>query len=110
MPAALLSGGAAGTFPPLHGDCMNKPRHSALPPNLAPLGLDRVEAAAFIGVSMTLFDQLVREGSMPQPRMAKGRLVWHRTEVEKAFSALPIRSAEGAGGAASSWAGVGVQE
>ena len=80
---------------------MSKNRHSALPPTLAPLGLDRVEAAAFIGVGMTLFDQLVREGAMPQPRTIKGRLVWHRTELEKAFAALPVRSAEGGAG---SWA------
>ncbi len=81
---------------------MTKPRHSALPPTLAPLGLDRVEAAAFIGVGVTMFDQLVREGTMPQPRTIKGRLVWHRAELEKAFSALPVRSAEGDRGG---WAG-----
>jgi predicted DNA-binding transcriptional regulator AlpA len=81
---------------------MSKHRHSALPPTLAPLGLDRVEAAAFIGVSVTTFDLLVREGTMPQPRAIKARLVWHRAELEKAFSALPVRAAEGAGG---SWAG-----
>jgi predicted DNA-binding transcriptional regulator AlpA len=73
---------------------MSKPRHSALPPTLAPLGLDRVECAAFIGVGVTTFDQLVREGIMPQPRTIKGRLVWHRTEIEKAFAALPVRAAE----------------
>lgn len=78
-----------------------KPRHSALPPTLAPLGLDRVEAAAFIGIGVTTFDQLVREGTMPQPRTIKGRLVWHRTELEKAFSALPVRSPDAGG---SSWA------
>lgn len=81
---------------------MTKPRHSALPPTLAPLGLDRVECAAFIGVGVTMFDQLVREGIMPQPRIIKGRLVWHRTEIEKAFAALPVRQPEGGGG---SWAG-----
>jgi excisionase family DNA binding protein len=80
---------------------MPKPRHSALPPTLAPLGLDRVEAAAFIGVSVTTFDDLVRKGTMPQPRMIGSRLVWHRAELEKAFAALPVRAAEGGG----SWAG-----
>ena len=59
-------------------------------------------ALGFIGVGVTLFEQLVREGAMPQPRTIKGRLVWHRAELEKAFSALPVRAAEGAGG---SWAG-----
>jgi predicted DNA-binding transcriptional regulator AlpA len=81
---------------------MIKQRHSVLPPNLAPIGIDRVEAAAFIGIGVTTFDQLVREGTMPQPRTIKGRLVWHRTELEKAFAALPVRSSETGGG---SWTG-----
>lgn len=81
---------------------MPKPRHSALPLTLAPLGLDRVEAAAFIGVGVTTFDDLVRKGVMPQPRMIGSRLVWHRAELEKAFNALPVRAAADAGG---SWAG-----
>jgi predicted DNA-binding transcriptional regulator AlpA len=81
---------------------MPKPRHSALPPTLAPLGLDRVEAAAFIGVSVTMFDDLVRKGAMPQPRMIGSRLVWHRAELEKAFNALPVRTVEGDRGG---WAG-----
>ncbi|MCC6718228.1 MAG: hypothetical protein IT555_10115 [Acetobacteraceae bacterium] len=79
-----------------------KPRHSALPPTLAPIGLDRPEAAAFIGVGVTTFDHLVREGTMPQPRLIKGRLVWDRVAVEKAFACLPMRAVETGGG---SWAG-----
>jgi len=81
---------------------MTKPRHAALPPTLEPFGVDRVEAAALICVGVTTFDQLVRDGTMPQPKMIKGRLVWDVAALRKAFAALPVRSADGGAG---SWAG-----
>jgi hypothetical protein len=65
---------------------------SLLPDNLAPVGINREQAAALIGISATLFDRLVREGLMPDARVVFGRLVWDVHEVATAFRALPHRS------------------
>ena len=53
------------------------------------LGLARVEAAEYIGVSPSLFDQMVEDGRMPQPKPINSRRVWSRTQIEKAFANLP---------------------
>ena len=39
-------------------------------------GLSRIEAAMFIGVSASKFDELVNDGRMPTPRQIDGRKVW----------------------------------
>ncbi len=54
-----------------------------------PLGLSREEAAFMVGVRTTLFDEMVKDGRMPQPHMAGSRVVWDRDEVSVAFKALP---------------------
>lgn len=64
-------------------------RHAALPPTLAPRGLSRVEAAAYIGVSPTLFDSMVGDGRMPKPKPMNARMVWDRLRLDAAFEALP---------------------
>jgi len=64
-------------------------RKEALPANCPPIGLDRVEAAAYVGVSATLFDILVREGVMPPAKRLRSRRVWSRAQLDKAFAALP---------------------
>ena len=53
-------------------------RPAILPPTLAPRGLSRTEAAAYIGVSPTLFDHLVRDRRMPPPKRINARTVWDR--------------------------------
>jgi hypothetical protein len=53
------------------------------------LGLTRTEAACYIGVSCALFDELVLDGRMPQPKLINSRKVWSRQSVEKAFLDLP---------------------
>lgn len=68
-------------------------RADALPPSLPPLGLSRGEAAAYVGVSPVLFDDLVRDGRMPQPKCLNRRLVWDRRTLDSAFAELPDRSA-----------------
>ena len=60
---------------------------------LEPLGLSREDAAAFIGLSPTKFDQLVSDGRMPNPRQADGRVLWSRLDLIDAFDALPQRAA-----------------
>jgi hypothetical protein len=66
-----------------------KPRHRALPPNLSPLGVSRDEAAAFVGVSVSKFDQLVNDGRMTPPKRIDGRKVWDTRALTAAFDALP---------------------
>jgi predicted DNA-binding transcriptional regulator AlpA len=49
----------------------------------------REEAAAYIGVGVTKFDQMVSDGRMPRPKRIDGRCVWDRVAVDRAFAALP---------------------
>lgn len=53
------------------------------------LGLDRQEAAEYIGVGTTLFDEMVADGRMPKPKIINARRVWSRPLLEKAFALLP---------------------
>lgn len=64
-------------------------RHDILPASLPPRGLSRQEAAAYIGIGATKFDQMVDDGRMPQPKRIDGRKVWDRLRLDTAFAALP---------------------
>lgn len=68
-----------------------------LPPSLAPRGLSRVQAAAYIGVGATKFDEMVADGRMPQPRQIDGRLVYDLRQLDEAFDALPTRGEDDEG-------------
>jgi len=61
---------------------------SCLPPSLAPRGLSRVQAAEYIGVGVTKFDEMVGDGRMPRPKRIDGRNVWDRIKLDEAFAAL----------------------
>jgi predicted DNA-binding transcriptional regulator AlpA len=63
-------------------------RYEAVPPPTR-RGLSRVEAAGYIGVSPTLFDRMVADGSMPPPKRVCGRVIWDRKALDRAFEALP---------------------
>lgn len=52
-------------------------------------GLNRHQAAAYVGVSPSLFDQLVKDGRMPQAKRANGRTIWDRIALDDAFDRLP---------------------
>ncbi|GEC39769.1 helix-turn-helix transcriptional regulator [Sinorhizobium meliloti] len=54
-----------------------------------PRGLSREEAARYIGVGLTKFDEMVRDRRMPKARAIDGRRVWDRVELDIAFSELP---------------------
>jgi predicted DNA-binding transcriptional regulator AlpA len=56
---------------------------------ITPRGLSRVEAAIYIGISPSLFDQMVKDGRMPAPKAINGRVVWDRYRLDEAFEALP---------------------
>jgi predicted DNA-binding transcriptional regulator AlpA len=65
-----------------------------------PLGMRREAAAQYLGLSASKFDEMVKDGRMPQPKRIDGCVVWDRRELELAFQVLPIRDAE------NSWEGV----
>jgi predicted DNA-binding transcriptional regulator AlpA len=66
-----------------------RPRPDILPSSLPPRGLSRVQAAAYIGVSPSLFDEMVIDGRMPKPTRINSRTVWDRVKLDDAFAALP---------------------
>ena len=53
----------------------NKPER-ILPASLPPRGLSREQAAAYVGISPSLFDTLVQDGRMPAPKRINSRTVW----------------------------------
>lgn len=55
----------------------------------APRGLCREEAARYIGVGTTKFDEMVHDGRMPKPKRVDGRTVWDRIALDGAFNDLP---------------------
>jgi predicted DNA-binding transcriptional regulator AlpA len=63
-------------------------RENILPTSLPPRGLSRVQAAAYIGVSPTLFDQMVDDGRMPKPIRINARVLWDRLQLDEAFAGL----------------------
>ncbi|WP_417491831.1 helix-turn-helix transcriptional regulator [Maricaulis sp.] len=62
---------------------------AARKPEISPRGLNRSQAAAYIGVSPGLFDEMVNDGRMPPSREINARRVWDIREVDMAFDDLP---------------------
>ncbi len=60
-----------------------------LPASLPPRGLSREQAAAWISIGPTLFDEMVEDGRMPKPRKINARVVWDLRELEAKFDDLP---------------------
>jgi hypothetical protein len=54
-----------------------------------PQGLRRIEAAAYVGVSPSKFDEWVRRGVMPKPKRQDGIVIWIRDWLDGAVKALP---------------------
>jgi excisionase family DNA binding protein len=54
-----------------------------------PRGMDREEAARYVGVGVTKFDQMVADGRMPRPKKVDGRVLWDRMKLDAAFTDLP---------------------
>lgn len=51
--------------------------------------LSKTEAAAYIGLSVPTFEALLRKGLMPAPKVAEGRRIWVKSQVELAALNLP---------------------
>lgn len=74
---------------------MKAQRTEILPSSLPPLGINREQAAALVGISVSLFDRAVEAGTMPKPRKIGGRLVYDVMEIAEAFRRLPHQEREG---------------
>ncbi len=64
--------------------------------------LNREEAAAYVGIGTTMFDELVREGSLPRPVWIRSRKVWDIRALDLAFDKLTGQDAV----SANSWSDV----
>jgi predicted DNA-binding transcriptional regulator AlpA len=63
--------------------------HQSIKKSLCPRrGLNRQEAALYIGISASLFDELVKSAEMPKPAHIKRRTVWDRHQLDECFDAL----------------------
>jgi len=58
-------------------------------------GLSRDEAAMYIGISASKFDELVRDGRMPGPKRIDGRKLWDVHALDLAFDSLPDDNDQG---------------
>ena len=73
------------------------------PGNVAPVrvevvprrGLSRQEAARYVGISTTKFDELIREGQMPEPFRIGSRTIWDLRKLDAAFDLLSGPEGEG---------------
>lgn len=68
-------------------------------------GLERMEAAASVGVSATTFDAMVADGRMPRARMIGTKKLWDVDELRAAFKCLPVDGEKREAG--NTWADVG---
>jgi len=55
-------------------------------------GLNRKEAAGYVGVSPSLFDELVNDGRMPTPFRINSRVLWDIRLIEQAFDEISTLS------------------
>lgn len=57
-----------------------------------PRGLRRPDAARYVGVGLTKFDQMVADGRMPKPKMVDDCVIWDRISLDDAFENLPAQA------------------
>jgi hypothetical protein len=53
-----------------------------------PRGLSRYEAARYLGVAPTVFDEMVSAGTMPSCKRLRGQAIWDRVQLDIAFNGL----------------------
>lgn len=56
---------------------------------IEPRGLCRTDAASYIGISPSKFDEMVKDGRMPLPKRINARTIWDRRQLDSAFDSLP---------------------
>jgi predicted DNA-binding transcriptional regulator AlpA len=52
-------------------------------------GLSREEAAMYLGISPSKFDEMRRDGRAPKARVLDGRKLWDVRDLDMVFEALP---------------------
>jgi excisionase family DNA binding protein len=66
-------------------------RQTALPPTLPPRLIGREAAAAYVSVSPNTFDEMVKNGRMPHPKLLGcRRRAWDVRDLDAAIDRLPI--------------------
>ncbi len=61
----------------------------AVPASIVRRGLNREQAAIYVGVGLTKFDAMVEDGRMPKPKRVDRRKVWDIRALDLAFDDLP---------------------
>jgi predicted DNA-binding transcriptional regulator AlpA len=56
-------------------------------------GLSRNEAAMYVGIGPTKFEEMVRDGRMPKPFRIDGRVIWDIHDIDSAINSLKETSA-----------------
>jgi predicted DNA-binding transcriptional regulator AlpA len=51
--------------------------------------MSRDDAARYIGVGTSKFDEMIADQRMPRPKRVDGRVIWDRIKLDAAFSDLP---------------------
>ena len=51
-------------------------------------GLRREDAAAYVGLKLTKFDELVKDHRLPKPVRIDGCVIWDREKLDAAFDEL----------------------
>jgi predicted DNA-binding transcriptional regulator AlpA len=51
-------------------------------------GLSRIEAAAYVGIGPTKFDEMVADGRMPKPFRVDTRVIWDIRDLDPAIDGL----------------------
>ena len=65
------------------------------PLSYPPRGLSREEAARYVGLGTTKFDELIADRRMPKPRQVDGRTIW---DVDTARRYETVNGVAGTGG------------
>jgi hypothetical protein len=68
---------------------VSKPLSKIRAASLPRRGLSREEAAIYLGISGTTFDQMRDDGLIEPPRIIGGRKLWDIRDLDIAFDALP---------------------
>ena len=62
--------------------------------NIRPRGVSRLTAAFYVEVDPNSFDEMVRDGRMPAPKVVDTKLVWDTFALDAAFDDFPTQRAD----------------
>lgn len=73
-------------------DVVSTSSYKRLRPVISPRVLRRMEAAAYLGVSPGSFDTMVKDGTVPQPKVMTPNIVgWDVADLDAFVDSLPYR-------------------